>query len=177
MQQSPNRPSVLVVGCGALARELLDVVEANDLDNVHVECIPAIFHNTPEKISPAVRERLERSHGYDKVFVAYADRDKALSILAEHLQRFPDTRRQGLRRDFDLLILVAVLGGLLAPIVLIYAGDMAVMLAYLFSAASLAVILGRCQRNYQWYGQYQFSIIELTAGTGLIAISIALWRL
>ena len=73
MQQSPNRPSVLVIGCGALARELLDVVEVNDLDNVHVECIPAIFHNTPEKITPAVRERLERSHGYDKVFVAYAD--------------------------------------------------------------------------------------------------------
>lgn len=70
---SPSRPTVLVIGCGALARELLDVVEANGLDNVRVECLPAIYHNTPERITPAVRERLERAGDYDKVFVAYAD--------------------------------------------------------------------------------------------------------
>ena len=70
---SPSRPSVLVIGCGALARELLHVVEANGLGNVRVECLPAIYHNTPERITPAVRERLERSGEYDRVFVAYAD--------------------------------------------------------------------------------------------------------
>lgn len=68
-----REPSVLVIGCGALARELLDVVAANGLDRVRVECLPAIFHNTPEKIAPAVRERLERAEGYDNVFVAYGD--------------------------------------------------------------------------------------------------------
>ena len=75
MQQlSPvEAPSVLVIGCGALAKELLDLVAANHLENVKVECLPAIFHNTPDKITPAVRERLERSGAYDKVFVAYAD--------------------------------------------------------------------------------------------------------
>ncbi len=66
-------PAVLVIGCGALARELLDIVESNHLDNVRVECLPAILHNTPDKIAPAVRERLEKAQGYDKVFVAYAD--------------------------------------------------------------------------------------------------------
>lgn len=66
-------PSVLVIGCGALARELLDVVAANKLDNVRIECLPAIFHNSPGRIAPAVRERLERAHGFDKVFVAYGD--------------------------------------------------------------------------------------------------------
>ena len=73
MPRSPEKPAVLVIGCGALARELLDVVAANGLDNVKVECVPAILHNSPEKITPAVRERLERAHGYDKIFVAYAD--------------------------------------------------------------------------------------------------------
>ncbi len=67
------RQSILVIGCGALARELLMVVGANHLDNVHVECLPAILHNTPERIAPAVRDRLEKANGYDKVFVAYAD--------------------------------------------------------------------------------------------------------
>ncbi len=72
-QRAESRPSVLVIGCGALAKELLDVVKANHLDNVRIECLPAILHNSPEKIAPAVRERLSRAHGFDTVFVAYAD--------------------------------------------------------------------------------------------------------
>jgi hypothetical protein len=64
---------VLVIGCGALAKELLDVVAANGLDQIRVECLPAILHNNPKKIAPAVRQRLECARGYDKIFVAYAD--------------------------------------------------------------------------------------------------------
>jgi hypothetical protein len=66
-------PSVLVIGCGALARELLDVVSRNGLQNIRVECLPAILHNRPEKIPAAVRARLEAAEGYDRVFVAYGD--------------------------------------------------------------------------------------------------------
>jgi hypothetical protein len=69
----PDAPSILVIGCGALARELLEVVARNDLQNIKVECLPAILHNTPEKIPAAVRAKLESSTGYDAVFVAYAD--------------------------------------------------------------------------------------------------------
>lgn len=68
-----RQPSVLVLGCGALARELLQVVARNDLDNIRVECLPAVLHNTPDKIPDAVRRRLETSEGYDTVFVAYGD--------------------------------------------------------------------------------------------------------
>lgn len=66
-------PSVLVIGCGALARELLDVVSANSLPNIRVECLPAILHNRPEKIPDAVRARLDAATGYDRVYVAYGD--------------------------------------------------------------------------------------------------------
>lgn len=66
-------PSILVIGCGALARELLDVVNQNNLDNIRIECLPAILHNSPDKIPGAVRTRLEQADGYDKVFVAYGD--------------------------------------------------------------------------------------------------------
>lgn len=64
---------MLVLGCGALAKELLDVVGRNGIRNMRVECLPAILHNTPEKIPGAVRERLERASEYDEVFVAYGD--------------------------------------------------------------------------------------------------------
>jgi len=67
-------PRVLVIGCGAIARELLEVVRINHLDHLEIECLPAILHNRPHEIPAAVEERIVRSAGnYDQVFVAYAD--------------------------------------------------------------------------------------------------------
>jgi hypothetical protein len=61
-----------VVGCGALANEL--VALTRDLPNVDITCLPATLHNRPGGIPAAVRERIRRRRGgYDRVFVAYAD--------------------------------------------------------------------------------------------------------
>jgi hypothetical protein len=67
------KPTVLVIGCGAIARELLEVVARNGLDNIRIECLPAILHNTPDRIPSAVRARLETAGEYDSIFVAYGD--------------------------------------------------------------------------------------------------------
>ncbi len=65
---------VLVVACGALAREMLDVIRLNGLGWVDVECLPAKLHNTPQLITEAVEERLDRAgDAYEKVLVGYAD--------------------------------------------------------------------------------------------------------
>jgi Protein of unknown function (DUF1638) len=65
-------PRVLVVGCGALANEL--VALTRDLPNVDITCLPATLHNRPAGIPAAVRERIRRRRGgYERVFVAYAD--------------------------------------------------------------------------------------------------------
>ena len=67
-----SAPKVLVVGCGALAREL--VALTRDLPNVDITCLPATLHNRPGGIPAAVRDRIRRRRaGYDRVFVAYAD--------------------------------------------------------------------------------------------------------
>jgi hypothetical protein len=67
-----DQPRVLVVGCGALARELVALTK--DLPNVDITCLPATLHNRPGGIPAAVRERIRRRRaGYDRVFVAYAD--------------------------------------------------------------------------------------------------------
>lgn len=71
--QATSPRSVLVIGCGALAKELLAVVSRNQLEGIRVECLPAILHNRPEKIPGAVRARLEAAEGYDEIFVAYGD--------------------------------------------------------------------------------------------------------
>jgi len=65
-------PRVLVVGCGALGRELVALTRS--LPGVDLTCLPADLHNRPERIPDAVAARLRARGGdYDRVFVAYAD--------------------------------------------------------------------------------------------------------
>ena len=65
---------VLVIGCGALAREILALKAANRWDHLDLTCLPAILHNHPDRIASAVEEAILRHSGdYAKVFVAYAD--------------------------------------------------------------------------------------------------------
>ena len=66
--------TVLVIACGALARELAALQRQNDWAHMRIQCLPAELHNRPEKIPAAVRDAIEK-HGdlYDHCFVAYAD--------------------------------------------------------------------------------------------------------
>lgn len=67
-------PRVLILACGALARELLDVARLHDLDGVTVDCLPAALHNTPTEIPEAVRQRLAGVRDdYDRILLGYAD--------------------------------------------------------------------------------------------------------
>jgi Protein of unknown function (DUF1638) len=69
-----ERPEVLVLACGAIAREVLAVIRMNGWTNVTVRCLPAKLHSRPEKIAPAVDAKLhELTDRYERVFVAYAD--------------------------------------------------------------------------------------------------------
>ncbi len=69
-----GRGRVLVIGCGALAREILAVLEANRLDHVDLTCLPAILHNRPGRIAGAVRAAVERHRArYESIHLAYAD--------------------------------------------------------------------------------------------------------
>jgi hypothetical protein len=70
----PPAGKVLVIACGALAREIGAIVEANRLDHIELTCLPAIWHNRPEKIAPGVRAliRENREH-YRTIAVAYAE--------------------------------------------------------------------------------------------------------
>jgi hypothetical protein len=65
---------VLVLACGALAREIMAIKRGNGMDHLDLHCLPAILHNHPEKITASVEAAIaERGSGYEQVFVAYAD--------------------------------------------------------------------------------------------------------
>lgn len=69
-----GRGRVLVIACGALAREVLAVREADGLSHLDVQCLPAILHNRPDRIAPAVEAAVEAARSaYESVFVAYGD--------------------------------------------------------------------------------------------------------
>jgi len=70
----PDRASTLVIGCGALGRELAQLVARDGLDHVDVRCLPASLHNRPERIAPAVDGLVRAAQGrYERIFVAYGD--------------------------------------------------------------------------------------------------------
>ena len=69
-----GRGRVLLIACGALALEILAVRQASGLDHLDLQCLPAIYHNHPERIVPAVREAVAKyKDDYEKLFVVYAD--------------------------------------------------------------------------------------------------------
>ena len=69
-----NNGRLLLIACGALAREILAVIKTNAWDHIDIQCLPAIYHNHPEKIVPAIRKTINGNiDKYSNIFVVYAD--------------------------------------------------------------------------------------------------------
>jgi len=69
-------PRLLVIACGAIAREVLAVIRLNGWSNVTLRCLPGKLHNTPQRIAERVDAKLREAAaegGWDRVFVAYGD--------------------------------------------------------------------------------------------------------
>ncbi|WP_170463484.1 DUF1638 domain-containing protein [Ruegeria arenilitoris] len=65
---------ILLLACGALAREILHLKQRNGWDHMSLTCLPAILHVHPERITQAVEEAVAKHRGnYDQIFVVYAD--------------------------------------------------------------------------------------------------------
>jgi hypothetical protein len=61
---------ILVIACGALAREVL----ALKLDHIDVACLPAQLHNHPKRIPEAMRAKIRANReAYDEILCLYGD--------------------------------------------------------------------------------------------------------
>ena len=66
--------TVLLIACGALAKEIVTLQRMNAWSHIKIQCLPAELHNRPEKITPAVKDEIEKHRAnFKKIFVAYAD--------------------------------------------------------------------------------------------------------
>lgn len=68
-------PRTLFIACGALAREFLAVSKASGWDEqISITCLPAIWHNRPERIPDGVRRKIRAGRKkYERIFVLYGD--------------------------------------------------------------------------------------------------------
>lgn len=65
---------VMLIACGALAREILDLKAANGWTHLDLTCLPASYHLYPEKITQGVRDAVIKHRSqYDQIFIVYAD--------------------------------------------------------------------------------------------------------
>jgi hypothetical protein len=70
---------VLLIACGALGREVVQLIEWNGWRHLDVAAIPAKLHHRPEEIPEAVRAKIHAARDgslgnrYDKIYVLYGD--------------------------------------------------------------------------------------------------------
>jgi hypothetical protein len=64
----------LLIACGALAKEVVQIIEINKLKNIDVQCLPAQLHHRPGLIPAALEKLLKKHHtNYKKIYVVYGD--------------------------------------------------------------------------------------------------------
>ena len=85
---------ILILACGALAKEISALIRLNGWSHLKTRYLPAILHNTPEKITEQLRMVLQSSQTkFSKIFIGYADcgtGGKIDSLLDEFdVQRLP----------------------------------------------------------------------------------------
>ncbi len=65
---------ILLIACGALAREILDLKAANGWTHMDLTCLPAKLHLYPDQITQAVRDTVAKHRDdYSSIHVVYAD--------------------------------------------------------------------------------------------------------
>ena len=73
-----QKQGVLVIACGALAKELLALCDQMPEKAIELTCLPASWHNRPDKIPAGLQRKIRAAKtngGYnsDQILVAYGD--------------------------------------------------------------------------------------------------------
>ena len=74
MLQARGQGKLLVIACGALAREIVWLQKVNGWEQFDLQCLDAELHNRPKLIPGKLRLKIEQNRkNYHHIFVAYAD--------------------------------------------------------------------------------------------------------
>ena len=94
--KSPEGSRLLVIACGALAREIVWLQKLNGWSQMDLQCLDAELHNRPKLIPQKLREKIEQYRSqYQHIFVAYGDCgtggeiDRVIAEAGESIERLP----------------------------------------------------------------------------------------
>jgi len=69
-----DEAKTLIIACGALAKEILTIIQLNDLTHISLTCLPAKLHNQPDVIPARLEEKIKQyQQEYDRILVGFAD--------------------------------------------------------------------------------------------------------
>ena len=87
---------LLVIACGALAREIVWLQKLNGWSQIELQCLDAELHNRPKLIPERLREKIKQNRSqYEHIFVAYGDCgtggeiDRVLAEAGDSIERLP----------------------------------------------------------------------------------------
>ncbi len=87
---------LLVIACGALAREIVWLQKHNGWGQIDLQCLDAELHNRPKQIPQKLREKIAQYRNqYQHIFVAYGDCgtggeiDRVLAEAGDSVERLP----------------------------------------------------------------------------------------
>ena len=64
----------MILACGALSKEISTLIRINNWSHIETQYLPAILHNSPEKITAELRNFLLNSQAnFSKIFIGFAD--------------------------------------------------------------------------------------------------------
>ncbi|MEM7071775.1 MAG: DUF1638 domain-containing protein, partial [Pseudomonadota bacterium] len=70
----PQIERSLIIACGALAKEILLLINQHAFQNVDLTCLPASLHNRPQQIIPHLQKKLTQLRSqYRHIFIGYGD--------------------------------------------------------------------------------------------------------
>tara|TARA_B100001123_G_C14907281_1_gene866296 strand:+ start:17 stop:718 length:702 start_codon:yes stop_codon:yes gene_type:complete len=69
-----NSEKILVIACGALAKEITALIKINNWKHLQLRYLPAKLHNQPHKIPQNIRKNLiNAKNRFSQIFIGYAD--------------------------------------------------------------------------------------------------------
>ncbi len=69
-----NREKTLIIACGALSHEIVHLIKVNHWTHIHLTCLPAKIHHTPQIIPAKIRAKIQQNKNqYGKIYVMFGD--------------------------------------------------------------------------------------------------------
>lgn len=73
-QMSNIQSKSLIIACGALSHEIVELIRINRWSHLELTCLPAYWHHQPDRIPSGLRKKIrENRDSYSHIYVMYGD--------------------------------------------------------------------------------------------------------